>query len=326
MDDDGQCVRERSRRGQRPPAGQRRRIRRQRARQLLPRRGPGHGHADLAGVHDHPPVPELRRGRRQPSARPEHGRRAAAARRRVRRLRGRDLRRGLDRDRHVRRHDAARRDDRRPAARQRLRGAPAGQHVHRPRPGHGPRHVTRVHDHDRLHQLPDRWRPPPVSGRRRQPSDGGQPDRRRKRRPHRDGPGHRGPQLGQLERLRTGGPDRPHRHRGREHGRLGAHQRRPVHVRGCARPPALDRDRRQPARRRRGRAHRDRAEQRNARLVELEPARPDRLALRRSRSSTATPGAGGTSSPTTSRSPVPRRCRSWSAAAGSTTARTTTRR
>ena len=67
-------------------------------------------------------------------------------------------------------------------------------------------------------------------------------------------------------------------------------------------------------------------EQRNARLVELEPARPDRLDRADPDSSTATPGAGGTSSPTTSRSPVPRRCRSWSAAAGSTTARTTTRR
>ena len=243
VDDDGQCVRERSRRGQRPPAGRRQRLPRQRARQLLPRRGPGHGHADLAGVHDHPPVPELPRGRRQSSARP--GARATRRRRPAScspTSRARPTARAGPRPARspARRRPPGRSATSSPSAA--TRGASWSTRSSTTTTGHGPHHLTRVHDHDRLHQLPDRWRAPPVSGRRRQPADRGQPDRRRKRRPHGDGPGQRGPQLGQLERRRVRGPDRPHRHRGREHRRLGAHQRRPVHVRGCS-PPSRARPR-----------------------------------------------------------------------------------
>ena len=68
LDDDRQRVRLGPGGGQRPAAGRRRGLPRQRPGQQLPRRGSRHGHADLADLHDHAPVPELPRRRRQPPA------------------------------------------------------------------------------------------------------------------------------------------------------------------------------------------------------------------------------------------------------------------
>ena len=70
----------------------------------------------------------------------------------------------LDGDRHVRRHAPAGRHDRRPERGHRLRGPPAREHVHRPRQRHRAHHLTRVHDHHGLHQLPRRRRQPPLPG------------------------------------------------------------------------------------------------------------------------------------------------------------------
>ena len=121
----------------------------------------------------------------------------------------------------------------------------------------------------RLHQLPGRGRTPP-----------GEPDRRstwsstaRSCAPRRAARAKLNWDHWDVSDLV--GKRRADRDRRREHRRLGAHPRRPLHVRRRARRrSALDRDRGQPARRRRGRAHGHRQRERGARLGAWNVARP----------------------------------------------------
>jgi sucrose-6-phosphate hydrolase SacC (GH32 family) len=103
------------------------------------------------------------------------------------------------------------------------------------------RDVADLHDREVVHQLPDRRRraslssPNPTAVVLKVNGVGGA---------HRDGPEQRGIELGELERLgpgRPAGSDRRHR---RQHGRLGPHQRRPVHGVG---PRPRSRSRARPA-------------------------------------------------------------------------------
>ena len=141
----------------------------------------------------------------------------------------------------------------------------------------------------------------PYPGDATNPPTAVEPPRRRPGRAQRHRPGQRGAQLDQLER-RASSRARPAQidivdENTGGWGHINADQFTFVRRAG---PPALDRDRRQPARRRQGRPQRHRPQQRDARLGHLEPARPRRQERADPARRHATPAAGATSWPTTS--------------------------
>ena len=285
--------------------GRRQRLPRRQAGQQLQRRRRRHRDADLTRVHDQPGLPELPGRRRQPPARPRHrARRHPAAGPVFADFEGNDLGHRLDRHRRLRRRRPRPGDHRRPATGQRL-----------------PRAASWSTPSWTTTRPPARSRRPPsrspattstcssaagtIRAARTRRRHGRQPPRRRPGRRHRDRAGQRAPRTGWRGTPPSGsGQQAQIQIVDNNTGGWGHINVDNIVFSPQAAVPRDDRDRRQPPGRRQGGPLHDRRRQRGTSTGRTGTSATCAARRPPSRSSTTTPAAGGTSWPTSSRSPT----------------------